>query len=235
MRPVIQWRYDVTPLCQSDVCMRPTFKYECPQPCSYTWCLLVCERTCTRVLSTSPHRWRGGYTGSSCRSQTSTRVTDLARWPGKPHPEIGCPVAWSGHWCVNLSCSLQGETWQGVKVEKNRSAICFFTFWCFSRFSKYDFMFRNSYTESELSERKNPELHRVRGFPQQHLKMLHTNKVFHNIESEICIHGERCIMCSTVHWLLCCLYLSLLHWVTCQRRFTKGSKHIPEAVCSCRQ
>ncbi len=104
------------PLCQNDhrVCVEHS-SVNVPD-CAVTFGVCgFCVCTCIRALSTSQHRWRGGYIGSFCRSQTSTQGRGLVRWPGKPHHVAGCPVACSDHWGVCPSCSLQAEKWKRVQ------------------------------------------------------------------------------------------------------------------------
>lgn len=91
-------------------------------------CVWVCLCTCIRALSTSQHRWRGGYIGSFCRSQTSTQGRGLVCWPGKPHHVAGCPVACSDHWGVHLSCSLRAEEWKRVQWIKKYTVTYTFTY-----------------------------------------------------------------------------------------------------------
>lgn len=71
--------------------------------CGYRWL------TCIHALSIGQHKWREGYTGSSCRSQMNTQQRAPARWPGKPHLVADCPVVNNVRWGVHPSCSLQTE------------------------------------------------------------------------------------------------------------------------------
>lgn len=95
------------PLCQKDgydhdtpVCICFTVQYHV---------MFTCLCTCIHALSINQHRWKVGYTGFFCRSQTNIQGRGLACWLGTPHLVVDCPAACNVHSGARPSCSLQAE------------------------------------------------------------------------------------------------------------------------------
>lgn len=77
-----------------------------PSRCESVGCCRYRWLTCIHALSTGQHKWKEGYTGSSCRSQMNTQKRVPACWPGKPHLVVDCPVVNNVRWGEHPSCSL---------------------------------------------------------------------------------------------------------------------------------
>lgn len=71
--------------------------------------MFTCLCTCIHALSINQHRWKVGYTGFFCRSQTNIQRRGLACWLGTSHLVVDCPAACNVHSGARPSCSLQAE------------------------------------------------------------------------------------------------------------------------------